>query len=407
MSEERGPDTTQGAGTRVDPGDAAVSPPPPRDGNGEKPVSAAVAGQPSRRSTILRSGLIILVLVVVFGLIIPQFIDYQEILDAFAALDAWQIGLMTVVGIVAWVISGAIFSSLIPGLSIIRGTSAWLILSGTGASIPAGPWNMGVTWVVIRGWGMSNAATASGVALYGVADMLSRMAMPIFVIVPLLLAGQIEDRGQIRTVGFIALLGVVGFFVLGGAIVAVVRSQRLADWVGSSAQRSVDWTLRKLGRSDGPDVAGAVARFRDQMGSVIRERGRLGIVVSILSKFAWAIVLLASLRAVGVPESEISTLEVLAVYSVTWIILIVPIAPGGAGLPELLMISMFTAITGGQYQAEISAGVFLMRIYQWFIPIPLAWILLKLARRGKPMLPTTAELREAASGADVTPTPAT
>ena len=47
-----------------------------------------------------------------------------------------------------------------------------------------------------------------------------------------------------------------------------------------------------------------------------------------------------------------------------------------------------------------------MRIYQWFLPIPLAWILLKLARRGKPMLPTTAELREVASGADVTAAPA-
>jgi hypothetical protein len=33
-------------------------------------------------------------------------------------------------------------------------------------------------------------------------------------------------------------------------------------------------------------------------------------------------------------------------------------------------------------------------MYFWFVPIPIAWILMKVARRGKPILPGTAELRE-------------
>jgi len=37
--------------------------------------------------------------------------------------------------------------------------------------------------------------------------------------------------------------------------------------------------------------------------------------------------------------------------------------------------------------------VFLYRLYNWFVPIPLAWVLLKVARRGRSILPTTAELR--------------
>jgi uncharacterized membrane protein YbhN (UPF0104 family) len=383
---------------RPDPGPATPGETPE---NGPKPVPAAVAGQPSRRATVMRTGLIVAVLFVVFVIILPQFVSYEDIIDAFLSLDPLQIVFMTLLGIVAWAVSGAVFSALIPGLSLVRGAMSYLILTGTGASIPAGPWNMGVVWVVIRGWGLSNAATASGIALYGVADMLSRLALPILVIVPLLLAGQLEDRGEIRTVGIIALIGVVGFFLFAGLIMAVVRSQRLADALGRQSQRLVDWVMRRLHRSGSPDVAGAVGRFRDQMGAVIRQRGWLAIVVAIVSKVVWAVVLLAALRAVGVPERAISGLEVLTVYAVTWIILIVPIAPGGAGVPELLMISMFTTITGGQYQAEISAGVFLFRIYNWFLTIPLAWILLKVARRGKPMLPTGAELKEVASGATV------
>ena len=70
----------------------------------------------------------------------------------------------------------------------------------------------------------------------------------------------------------------------------------------------------------------------------------------------------------------------------------IPIAPGGAGVPELLYIAGLTAIAPG-YEAEITAGVFLFRLYVWFLPIPIAWILLKIVRRGRSMLPTTAELR--------------
>jgi len=52
-----------------------------------------------------------------------------------------------------------------------------------------------------------------------------------------------------------------------------------------------------------------------------------------------------------------------------------------------------TAIAGDQWETQITAGVFLFRLYAWFLPIPLAWILLKVARRGQPLLPTTQELR--------------
>ena len=39
---------------------------------------------------------------------------------------------------------------------------------GIGASVPFGPWNMGVLWVVLRGWGIPNIPATSGIALYGV-----------------------------------------------------------------------------------------------------------------------------------------------------------------------------------------------------------------------------------------------
>lgn len=127
MSEER-PPTAPGPAT------------PDADGSVLADGSAATnAAPPNRRAAIFRSGLIIGVLFVVFVVILPRYIDYQEVVAAFQGLQPWQFLVMTVLGMVAWFVSGLIFSALVPGLSALRGTESWLILSGIGSSVPFGP----------------------------------------------------------------------------------------------------------------------------------------------------------------------------------------------------------------------------------------------------------------------------
>jgi uncharacterized membrane protein YbhN (UPF0104 family) len=345
---------------------------------------------------LIRSGLIVLVLVVVFGIILPQFIDYSDVAAAFRDLTVQQIIVMTALGIVAWVASGLIFSALIEGLSWIRGTMSWLILAGIGASVPFGPWNMGVLWVVVRGWGISNAAATAGVALYGVVNELSRLALPLIAIVALAVSGDLTSGQNAETARTIAIISAIAFVVVTGLIIGVVRSERIADGIGRVGQRAADWTLRRLGRSGSPDVAGAIHRFRDQLGVVIQRRGLMALLVAIGSQFAWVLVLVVGLRVVGVPEEALSIPEIFAVYALVMVITIIPLSPGGAGVSELLFISAFSALAP-TYEAAITAGVFLYRLYFWFAPVPIAWILLKVARRGRSMLPTTTELKGYAS----------
>jgi uncharacterized membrane protein YbhN (UPF0104 family) len=205
-----------------------------------------------------------------------------------------------------------------------------------------------------------------------------------------------ENAGRAWT---IAVISIIAFFVAIGLIVAVVRSERVADWLGAKGQALAGWIMRRLGRTEVPNVDAAVHRFRGQLGDVIRRRGFASIVVAIAAQFVWTIVLIVALRMCGVPESVLSPAAVFVVYGLVMVITIIPLSPGGAGVPELLFITGLTMIAGDQYNAAITAGVFLYRLYYWFLPIPLAWILLKVARRGKPMLPTTAELRAKAHGA--------
>ncbi len=382
-----GPDPAATAG---EPAPAPASAPP------EGP--AVAAAPPSRRSAILRSGLIIGVLVIVFVVILPRYIDYSDVLTAFQGLSAGQIALITVLGAIGWVVSGLVFSALIPGLSAVRGAMSWLILSGIGSSIPFGPWNMGVLWVVERGWGIRNVPATSGIALYGVVNELSRLFLPLFAVIVLALTGDLTGTVNAGAAWTVAILSIVAFLGVTGLIIAVVRSERVADWLGRTGQRVTSSVMKRLGRKGTPDVAGSIRRFRDQLGEVIRRRGLLALTLSILSQFAWAIVLIVSLRLVGVPDSALTAGEIFGVYGLVMVVTIIPLSPGGAGVPELLFITWLSAIAGPQYQAQVTAGVFLYRLYYWFLPIPLAWILLKVVRRGKSMLPTTAELRADAAG---------
>ena len=52
---------------------------------GSDPASAAAP--PSRRAALLRSGLIVAVLVVVFLIILPRYIDYQEVCGGLPGAD--------------------------------------------------------------------------------------------------------------------------------------------------------------------------------------------------------------------------------------------------------------------------------------------------------------------------------
>jgi uncharacterized membrane protein YbhN (UPF0104 family) len=371
-----------------------ASTPPPDESSPAADGQVPNVAPPSRRAAILRTGLILAVLFVVFGLILPQYVDYGDVVAAFADLTLPQFLAMTALGMMAWVVSGMIFSALIQGLSVIRGTMSWLILAGIGASVPLGPWNMGVLWVVVRGWGVGNVAATSGIALYGVINILSRMVLPLFGIIALAVAGDLADADDASAAWVIAIVSAVAFVVVTGLIVAIVRSERIAASIGRTGQRVVGWIFDRLGRTGAPDVAGAVARFRNQLGEVVRRRGLMALGVAVMSQLAWVFVLIAALRVCGVPAEDLRIGEIFGVYSLVMVVTILPIAPGGAGVPELLFISAFTAITGGGDEAAITAGVFLYRMYFWFVPIPIAWILMKVARRGKPILPGTAELRE-------------
>jgi putative heme transporter len=75
------------------------------------------------------------------------------------------------------------------------------------------------------------------------------------------------------------------------------------------------------------------------------------------------------MRAVGLGIDELPIGSVAVVYTVVRLLTIVNFTPGGVGVVEALYTAAFLAVTGGDYQSEIVAGVILFRGLTYAGPI--------------------------------------
>jgi uncharacterized membrane protein YbhN (UPF0104 family) len=87
-------------------------------------------------------------------------------------------------------------------------------------------------------------------------------------------------------------------------------------------------------------------------------------VVSHLSLY---LVLLITLRHVGVSDAEVGWAEVLAVFAFARLATAIPFTPGGAGVVEAVLIAGLTG-AGGQRE-QVTAAVLVFRALTWGLPI--------------------------------------
>ena len=81
------------------------------------------------------------------------------------------------------------------------------------------------------------------------------------------------------------------------------------------------------------------------------------------------LVLLLSLRVVGVSAGEIGWAQVLAVFAFARLLTAIPLTPGGVGVVELALIEGLTRAGGND--AQVVAAVLLFRLLTYVLPIAL------------------------------------
>ena len=160
----------------------------------------------------------------------------------------------------------------------------------------------------------------------------------------------------------------------------------MARWLGAKAQRPLSSILVKLKRDPIEDGVGKATELRTQALAVLREGWALGSIGVAANLFLTYLILLASLRFVGVSGAELTAVEAFAAFAIAfWAGAVLPITGSGLGVVDAVLIAMLVELTGASDDALVAAAL-LWRVFYSVLTLPLGAITLGRFRKTNPDL---------------------
>jgi len=300
-------------------------------------------------------GLGMAVIVGTYVFVLPQFANYGEVWAQVKTLS-WEWILILIGSVVLNMITFAP-----PWMAALPGLGFWSAETVTQASTastylaPGGPAvGIGISAAMLFAWGFRADEVALAVTLTGIWNQLAILGFPTVALALLTLTH--GDRTALQS---IATIGLVVFVVVAGGFALALSSAGMARRVGGLAARLVNRTLRIVRRGPVGWDGESLARFRSRAIGLLRRRWHVLTLATIAGQLTVFLVLLASLRALGVGVDEVSVIEAFAGWSLARVLGSIPITPGGLGLVELGLTTVLVGFGGNR--AGVVAAVLVYR----------------------------------------------
>jgi putative heme transporter len=308
-------------------------------------------GRPGARR-LVGGGVGIAIAVVAFAVVLPRIADYRDVWDAVSAMsweDLAALGAATVVNLATF---APPWMAALPGLRFRQAMAMTQASTALATVAPAGA-AVGVagSFAMLRTWGFASRPTGLAVAVVGVWNQLANLTFPVVALGLLVL--QKQDHPLLRTVAIVGLAGLV--VVLAGFALGL-SSEAWAHKFG-------DWAARQVGRVRRKPVGwsgASFARFRLEALHLLRRRWHVLTLATLVGHLTVFVLLLVSLRAVGVPASDVTAVEAFAAWALMRLIGAFPITPAGVGIVE---VGLTTVLVGfGGDNADVVAAVLIYRV---------------------------------------------
>jgi uncharacterized membrane protein YbhN (UPF0104 family) len=308
----------------------------------------------------------VLLVVVIFVFAIPKFADYGDIWDAMKTLtplELWSLIALMVFNLYSYWLANQ--AGLI-GLRIWPSAVVTQTSTTVANTMPAGgALAVGVTAAQLASWGFTAGEITLFVGVTGLWNIFAKLAMPAIALALLVVTGS-------STTGLLvgAVIGIVALIVAVGVLALVFSSERMARRVGDLIGRVLNGVRRAIRKPPIQDMGDRSVRFRRETVVLTSRRWIMLTWTTLLSQIALFLVLLLSLRHMGVSEQDVSTVEAFAVYTFARLASAIPVTPGGVGVIDLAYIAGLALFDTGEH-AEIIAAVLIFRVLTYGIQIPI------------------------------------
>ena len=330
-------------------------------------TSAAASGRRRVRVSRVLAPLLSLAIVgAVFFYFLPQFTSISDVWASIRSMTWLETTTLVLVALWNLTTYWFVMVSTMPGLRIREAAVVTESSTAVANTVPAGgAIGIAMSYSMYSSWGFSRTRSSVSLLVAGVWNNFVKLAMPVLALALLAFSGGGAGGGRIiaGSLGIAGLVAAITVFAL------LLRSPEMARRIGLTAGRIASVLIKPLRR---PPVHGwerATVKFRDRTLLLLRARWPLITVLTLISHVSLFLVLLLSLRYVGVSEQEVSWIEALAVFAFARLLTAVPLTPGGLGVVEVALITGLAAAGGAR--AQVAAGVLIFRALTYVLPIPL------------------------------------
>jgi uncharacterized protein (TIRG00374 family) len=303
-----------------------------------------------------------LILLIFLG-VIPQFASYQTAWTAIQDMSSgWWVAIL-VAAAVNEVSFPWPYQAALAHLRFRHGFMETQTATAISNTVPAGgAVALGMTFRMFASFWFSNVSITAAVFTTGLWNMAFKFGLPIVAAVLVAVTGQ-----SVAGAAGAALLGVLILVTSGLVLWLVFRSAASAHRVGRLGDRVANWVLHFFHKPASDRFEQSVLQFRDQTNDVVHERGLRLTVAVLASQLAVFVVLLFSVRAVGISAGDVSLTEVLLSFAVARLASAIPVVPGGLGVYDAILIGMLTAF-GATSDRALAADI-VWRATTYFPPI--------------------------------------
>jgi len=297
----------------------------------------------------------------VFAFVLPQIASYGEVWDVVKTLSwEWVIALVLAVFLNLATYGPPLVAAL-PGISYFRATRVTLASTALSSVAPGGAAvGMATTFAMLRAWGFEGRRAGLAVAVQSVWNQFVILGFPILAI-----AGLAAQGGSNRTLELVAIIGLAAFAAIVVGFTIGLSSARLARRIGDRAARLASRAKALIHKAPVKWNGATFVRFRGEAIELIRRRWPFLTAATLAGHLTVFLVLVVSVRAVGVPRAEVTIVEAFAAWTLARILGSIPITPGGVGFVELGLTGVLVAF--GANDADALAATL---IYRFLTVVP-------------------------------------